>query len=112
VVLWLVPMGDYRRYGAVDVADDDRARSSQEKSADLGASLINAGVVYFFERCALKTIPTGSAVSLERETFPALIGQSLYATVGEGPFLDIGTPESYALAERFSADNRALWNAS
>ncbi len=98
--LWLVHMDDCGRYGAVDVADDGRVRSFQEKSPNLGAGLINAGV-YLFERSALEAIPTGRAVSLERETFPALIGQSLYATVGEGPFLDIGTPESYASAEQF-----------
>jgi len=111
VTLWLVPMDDCTRYGAVDVARDGRVRSFQEKSANLGAGLINAAV-YLFERRALEEIPTNRAVSLERETFPALIEQSLYATVGEGPFLDIGTPASYASAEQFIADNHTLWNVT
>ncbi len=102
VTLWLVPMDDCRRYGAVDVADDGQVRSFHEKSAELGAGLINVGV-YLFDRRTLEDIPTGRAVSLEHDTFPALIGHGLCATVGEGPFLDIGTPESYASAERFLA---------
>ncbi len=105
--LWLVPMDDCRRYGAVDVADDGRVLSFQEKSPDLGAGLINAGV-YLFDRRALEAIPADRPVSLENDTFPSLIGRGLYATVGEGPFLDIGTPESYASAERFFADNKVL----
>jgi len=32
-----------------------------------------------------------------------LIGHGLYAVVGEGPFLDIGTPEAYATADEFLA---------
>jgi NDP-sugar pyrophosphorylase family protein len=107
--LWLVPMDDCRRYGAVDVADDGRVRSFHEKSPDLGTGLINAGV-YLFDRRTLADIPAGRAMSLERDTFPTLIGDGLYATVGEGPFLDIGTPASYASAERFFDDHRALWS--
>ncbi len=60
-------MDDCGRYGAVDVADDGCVRSFREKSPDLGSGLINAGV-YLFERRTLEAIPTGRAVSLERET--------------------------------------------
>lgn len=107
--LLLVPMDDCRRYGAVAAAEDGRVLSFREKNADLGAGLINAGV-YLFDRRTLDGIPAGRAVSLENDTFPALIGHGLYATGGEGPFLDIGTPESYASAERFFDDHRALWS--
>ena len=41
------------------------------------------------------------AVSLEREMFPAWTAQELYGYRGKGRFLDIGTSESYSLAERF-----------
>ena len=107
--LLLAPMDDCRRYGAVEAAEDGRVLSFREKNADLGAGLINAGV-YLFDRRTLESIPADRAVSLENDTFPALIGHGLYATVGEGPFLDIGTPESYASAERFFDDHRALWS--
>ena len=52
---------------------------------------------------AAETIPEGQAVSLKTEFFPRLIGHGLYAVVGEGPFLDIGTPEAYTMAEQFLA---------
>lgn len=102
--LLLVPVSDCGRYGAVEVADDGRVRSFREKSPGLGPGLINAGV-YLCERRALDAIPPDTPVSLERDTFPSLIGRGLYATVGEGPFLDIGTPESYGMAERFFAEH-------
>jgi len=107
--LLLAPMDDCRRYGTVEAAEDGHVLSFREKNADLGAGLINAGV-YLFDRRTLESIPAGRAVSLENDTFPALIGHGLYATGGEGPFLDIGTPESYASAERFFDDHRALWS--
>jgi len=40
-------------------------------------------------------------VSIEREMFPAWIGQDLYGYQSQGRFLDIGTPESYAEAANF-----------
>jgi len=107
--LWLVRMDDCRRYGTVEQAGDGRVLSFREKSPDLGAGLINAGV-YLFERAALDAIPASTPVSLEGDVFPALIGRRLYAAAGDGPFLDIGTPESYGSAEAFFTDDAALWD--
>ncbi len=107
--LWLVGMDDCRRYGAVERAGDGRVLSFREKSSNLGAGFINAGV-YLFERATLDVIPAGQPVSLESDVFPDLIGRGLYAAAGESPFLDIGTPESYGSAERFFADNASLWD--
>jgi len=64
--------------------------------------LINAGI-YLLEREVAETIPEGRVVSLETEVFPRLIGHGLYAVVEEGPFLDVGTPEAYTMAEQFFA---------
>lgn len=108
--LWLVPMDDCRRYGTVEIAKDGRVIEFREKSPTAQDGLISAGV-YLLDREVVETIPPDHAVSLEREIFPALIGQGLYATVGSGPFLDIGTPESYALAESFIARYTSLWPA-
>ncbi len=105
--LWLVRMDDCRRYGAVETAADGRVLSFREKNPDLGAGLINAGV-YLFERATLDAIPAAQPVSLESDIFPDLIGHGLYAAAGDGPFLDIGTPESYGSAEAFFADNASL----
>jgi NDP-sugar pyrophosphorylase family protein len=91
---------DVARYGQVHAADDGQVLRFDEKGAATGAGWINAGI-YLFRRDTLQTIPADRPVSLEKEVFPSLIGRGLYAFAQEGRFLDIGTPESYAEAERF-----------
>jgi NDP-sugar pyrophosphorylase family protein len=100
--LWLVPVDDCRRYASVMIGEDSAVRAFQEKSPEKGAGLINAGI-YLLEREVAESIPDGRAVSLETELFPQLIGRGLYAVVAESPFLDIGTPEAYAIADEFFA---------
>lgn len=98
--LWLVPVDTCSRYGSVDVATDGQIRAFREKSSQQQSGLVNAGI-YVFEAGVLDAIPPGRPVSLETEVLPALAGRGLYGVVGEGPLLDIGTPESYATAEDF-----------
>jgi NDP-sugar pyrophosphorylase family protein len=106
--LWLVEADDRRRYGSVRVGADGTVESFAEKSSEFGTGLVNAGV-YLIERGAAETIPTGRAVSLENDFFPALVGQGLCAVVGGDPFTDIGTPESYAGAGEFLAGEGYTW---
>ena len=40
---------------------------------------------------------------MEHKIFPTLIGAGLYAFCVRGAFIDIGTPDAYAEAERFFA---------
>jgi NDP-sugar pyrophosphorylase family protein len=89
---------DTRRFGRVTSADDGRIRGFEEKGAASGPGWINAGI-YLFSRAAVERIPTGRAVSLEREMFPAWIAQGLWGYRGPGRVLDIGTPESYAASQ-------------
>ena len=100
--LWLVQVNNCRRYGSVVIGKDGVVQAFREKSPKKCAGLINAGI-YLFEREAAEIIPEGRAVSLETEFFPRLIGHGLYAVVGEGPFLDIGTPEAYNRAQQLFA---------
>jgi NDP-sugar pyrophosphorylase family protein len=60
---------------------------------------INAGT-YVLEASVLRIIPAGRAVSIERETFPALLERDakLYALASPGYWLDIGTPAKYLQA--------------
>lgn len=96
----LTEAADSKRYGRVEVDIEGRALGFYEKS-ELGVSgWINAGI-YMLSRRLLLTIPTGRAISLEREMFPAWIGQGLYGYCSAGRFLDIGTPASYSCAEQF-----------
>lgn len=93
---------DTKRYGRVRVNADGVVRSFSEKGDDSGAGWMNAGI-YLLSRRLLLTIPMGRPVSLEREMFPAWIGQGLNGYRSAGRFLDIGTPEAYATTEAFFA---------
>jgi len=104
--VWLVPVEDSSRYGSVEVAPDGQIRAFREKLARGATSLVNAGV-YVFERSAWDATPSDHALSLETEILPAMAGQGLYGVVGDGPLLDIGTPEAYAAAEDFFAAARS-----
>ncbi len=98
--LLLTRVGDTRRYGRVQTDDDGRIQAFCEKGEDAGPGWINAGV-YLLGRRVIQEIPDRVAVSLEREVFPGWLGRGLYGCPSEGPFLDIGTPDSYAAADEF-----------
>lgn len=82
----------------------------------LGPHYINAGV-YVLEPEAVRAIPLGRSVSIERETFPLLIKQ--HGALGffelQGFWADIGTFESYfaanfaLLAMRYTVGDNPLW---
>jgi D-glycero-alpha-D-manno-heptose 1-phosphate guanylyltransferase len=103
--LWLVEVEDASRFGSVELEADGRVRSFREKVDAVGPGLINAGV-YLFDRADVAAIPPGRAVSLEREVLPGLVERGLRGVVGSGPFVDIGTPESYATADRLFRGGR------
>ena len=91
---------DAHRYGQVDTDGDGRVISFDEKIGDGGATWINAGA-YLLGFPLISAIPTDRAVSLERDVFPAWADRGLYGYQTEGRFLDVGTPETYAAAEKF-----------
>jgi len=99
IVLTRVP--DTSRFGKVEVTADDRVERFVEKQEAGGAGWINAGI-YLIPRELVEQIPTGRAVSIEREMFPMWSQKGhLRGYRGHGEFLDIGTPESYRAAEEF-----------
>jgi len=86
------------RYGAVAVDDGRRVVGFAEKTGSDSPGLINAGV-YVFSRAVFEHISDGP-VSLERDVFPRLLDQGVYALEQHGVFIDIGTPEDYARAQQ------------
>lgn len=99
--LLLTEVADASRFGKVELEADGRIRAFLEKQPAAGPGWINAGV-YLLDRGLIEEIPTGRAVSLEREMFPAWRQRGqLHGFCGGGAFLDIGTPESYRAAEAF-----------
>ncbi len=101
--LTVVPMENAGRYGSVQLDSTGRIRGFLEKGlvSTCLPCWINGGV-YVFERALLRWVPEGRPVSLERETLPALIAADgpLYGYESRGYFIDIGTPEHYARAQK------------
>lgn len=85
------------RYGTVEVNKDGRVISFAEKTAARIPGIINGGV-YLFNHDVLRNITEGP-VSFERDVFPLLLEQGVYALEQHGMFIDIGTPEDYARAQ-------------
>lgn len=86
---------DASAFGSLDVVDG-AVRGFREKGT-AGPGLVNAGV-YVLEPQVLDAIPSGRAVSLERETLPALLagGKNVGAVKLPGSFVDIGTPDRWS----------------
>jgi NDP-sugar pyrophosphorylase family protein len=95
ITMWLVNVDDCQRYGLVQIGEDGAVQAFQEKSSVQSSGLINAGI-YLMERNIGGAIPERHAYSLETDFFPQFVGRGLYAVVGKPPFIDIGTPESFA----------------
>lgn len=106
--LALVPVEDPTAYGLVLTDDEHRVLEFREKPAPENVPpnpRINAGA-YVLERDVLELIEPGRAVSFEREVFPALIGDGIYAYDADGYWLDLGTPERYIESTRDLLDNK------
>ena len=99
--LLLTEVADTSRFGRVEFDATGRVERFVEKGQSAGLGWINAGI-YLFQRDLLDMIEPQRAVSLEYEIFPQLIERGeLYAAPLGRRFLDIGTPESFAAAEKF-----------
>ncbi len=98
--LALYPVEDPSAYGLVRLNEDGSVREFLEKPRpeESDSNLINAGA-YVLERSILDDMaPPGTNISIERDVFPRLVGRGLHGFIGEGYWLDIGTPERYLQA--------------
>ncbi len=102
--LALARVPDAGRYGGVRLRRDGRISAFTEKGETKPASsrsksqLINGGV-YVLQRRFIESIPSGKPVSLEKESFPRMVGGKLYGFVTRGFFIDIGVPLDYTRAQ-------------
>ncbi len=104
----LTPVSDPSRYGLVRLAVDGRVASFLEKPKpeEIDTNLINAGL-YVLEPSVLDLIPSGRAVSIEREVFPQLCAEgSVFGISMAGYWLDVGTPDSYLQAHHDVLERR------
>lgn len=88
---------DSSAYGLVSCGPDGAVLEFTEKSGEAIPGEINAGA-YVLERSVFELIAPGTAVSIEREVFPRLVGAGLSALRLDGYWMDIGTPERYLQA--------------
>ena len=106
VSLALAMVENVSRYGQVRTNDDGRVTEFVEKGQAQGAGWINAGI-YLLGYSMITSIPDGQVISLEKDIFPIWIQKGLSGYHSPGRLLDIGTPESYAQAELFFAEEIA-----
>jgi mannose-1-phosphate guanylyltransferase len=94
--LALTPVEDPSAYGLVRLDGDGQVTEFVEKpSADqIDTNNISAGA-YVLERSVLELLEPGKPASIERDVFPRLVGNGLFGYVGEGYWMDIGTPDRY-----------------
>ncbi len=94
--LALTPVEDPSAYGLVRTRPDGEVTGFVEKPApdQIDTRNISAGI-YVLERSVLELLAPGRPASIERDVFPRLVGDGLFGYVGEGYWLDIGTPERY-----------------
>jgi NDP-sugar pyrophosphorylase family protein len=91
----IVSVDDAASYGKIELNGNARLLSFEEKM-EPEPGWINGGV-YVLEPTILDLIPTGRAISIEKETFPLVLKQNryLFGYPVQGFFVDIGTPEGY-----------------
>ena len=96
VTVLAVAAQDRARFGSLAIGGDGQVLSLAEKAESTGPGLVSAGV-YLMSPEVVARIP--SEASLEHDVLPGYVDRGLYAVVGDGPFVDIGTPDSYRDAE-------------
>jgi NDP-sugar pyrophosphorylase family protein len=104
ILLTHVP--DAGRYGRVELGAGGAVEAFLEKSSS-EPGWINAGL-YLLGRRMVESIPSEGVVSLERDILPDWVSRGLFGHETEGRFIDIGTPESYAEADRFFGSEQQL----
>ncbi len=93
----LVPVEDPSRFGVVPTDASGRVEAFVEKPPRVEApsNWINAGT-YVLEPSVIDRIPAGRKVSIERETFPAMVADgTLFAYQSDVYWVDAGTPATY-----------------
>lgn len=95
-----ISVNDTSRYGSLACDDKGYIREFMEKRN--GSGLINTGI-YLLRHSLIGSFPNQFPLSFERIVFPELLqlGKRLVAFPAEVLFLEIGTPETLKLANKF-----------
>ena len=104
----LHPVADPSAFGVVPTDDEGRVTAFVEKPPrdEAPTNEINAGT-YVLEPSVLGRIPEGGRVSIERETFPAMVrDRRLFARSDDRYWLDTGTPAAFLEANFDYVNNK------
>ncbi len=106
-----IQVDDPSAFGCIVRDGENRIESFVEKPRrdEAPTNEVNAGT-YLLERSVLEAIPAGRNVSIERETFPALLaaGERLYSYVTDDYWLDLGRPAQYRQAHDDVLDGKLV----
>jgi mannose-1-phosphate guanylyltransferase len=105
VTLHLIDVEDARAFGCVPTDGSGRVTAFLEKMENPITQSINAGC-YIFSPEVIDKIPLGTVVSVERETFPALVesGRPVFGYKEQSYWLDVGTPAALFKGSRDLVD--------
>lgn len=98
---------DARPFGLVPTDAEGRVLEFREKPTERVPGDVNAGT-YVLEPAVLRSWPSGTNLSIEREIFPALIaaGHPVHGFLSDAYWLDLGTPRQYLQAHFDLLDGR------
>jgi len=99
------PIAEAASYGRITAASNGRISQFEEKPKKALGGVVSAGV-YIFRRDVEHHFPPGEVFSLEKEFLPNLLHQGCFAYTADA-FLDIGTPERYANAEKWISEKES-----
>lgn len=105
ITVALTRVSDTGRYGEADFDPGTmRIRGFREKNSEKKSGLINGGI-YLIRNQFLKGFERGSVYSFERDFIPHMMTIGMFGHVESGRFIDIGTEESYFLAQQFFSNS-------
>ncbi|MDR1005269.1 MAG: nucleotidyltransferase family protein [Bacteroidales bacterium] len=97
ITMVLKPLTDFDRYGCVNVEDNSRVVSFEEKKV-VKEGLINAGI-YVVKRKIFQELP--EKFSFETDFLPSAVAKGLVnGYKSDGYFIDIGIPSDYGKAQK------------
>jgi D-glycero-alpha-D-manno-heptose 1-phosphate guanylyltransferase len=87
---------DASRYGSIELDGvTGQILGFREKAVGTGPAFVNAGV-YLINKARLPVASDGF-LSFEKDILPGMVG-AMRAVIAQGKFIDIGVPETYAVA--------------
>jgi D-glycero-alpha-D-manno-heptose 1-phosphate guanylyltransferase len=108
LVMSVVRVANVERYGSVDVNTFSNEVERFVPKGKTGSGLINAGT-YLIGKSEFLARSHPKKFSLETDYLPVACAQRvLKASVAEVPFIDIGIPEDYQLAQTYIAEAARL----